>query len=99
VKESIARLGIESKVQAVRANAGGWSDHNMEKSFDIVILAPPYDDLQPNLIQKLTKHLKKDGILVLDYPGKESPPELKWVKQILKKDYGDAQLVFYRKIS
>jgi 16S rRNA (guanine966-N2)-methyltransferase len=99
VKESITRLDIESKVQAVRANAGGWSDHNMEKSFDIVILAPPYDDLQPNLLQKLTKHLKKDGILVLDYPGKESPPELKWVKQILKKDYGDAQLVFYRKIS
>jgi 16S rRNA (guanine966-N2)-methyltransferase len=98
VKQSVEELGLTNKVRAVRASASGWSDHNMEKKFDIVILAPPYDDLQPALLQKLTKHIKDSGIMVLDYPGKQEAPKIKWVKEVLKKNYGDAQLVFYRKI-
>ena len=98
IKQSVAELGLDKQVQAVRANAGGWSDHNMEKTFDIVVLAPPYDDLQPTLLQKLTKHLASDGILVLDYPGKIEPPSFNYIKEVTRKVYGDAQLVFYRNI-
>jgi 16S rRNA (guanine966-N2)-methyltransferase len=98
VKQSAQELRLDKQIKTVRASASGWSDHNMEKQFDIVLLAPPYDELQINILQKLTKHLKANGILVLDYPGKEQPPEFKWVKTVHSKNYGDAQLVFYRKI-
>jgi 16S rRNA (guanine966-N2)-methyltransferase len=97
VKQSIAELGLEKQMHIVRASAGGWSDNNPDGQFDIVILAPPYDDLQPNLLQKLTRHIKKGGILVLDYPGKQEPPNFENLQELRKKDYGDAQLVFYRK--
>jgi 16S rRNA (guanine966-N2)-methyltransferase len=97
VKNTIEELGLKNDVHAIRASAGAWSERNKEKKFNIVILAPPYDDLQPQLLQKLTIHLNKDGVLVLDYPGKDRPPEFKWIKEILRKEYGDAQLVFYRK--
>lgn len=97
LKQSVHELKLDKQIKAVRASAGGWSDRNMERQYDIVILAPPYDDLQKTLLQKLTKHLKSSGVMVLDYPGKETPPELKWVKEIAKKNYGDAQLIFYRK--
>jgi 16S rRNA (guanine966-N2)-methyltransferase len=99
VKESITELGIEKQMHVVRASAGGWSDNNLDVQFDIVILAPPYDDLQPNLLEKLTKHVKKDGILALDYPGKADAPDFKDAEKISGKKYGDAQIVYYRKIN
>jgi 16S rRNA (guanine966-N2)-methyltransferase len=98
VKKNIDELNIVDQMHVVRASAGGWSDNNPDKQFDIVILAPPYDDLQPNLLQKLNRHVETDGILVLDYPGKQEVPGFESLDQILKKEYGDAQLIFYRKL-
>jgi 16S rRNA (guanine966-N2)-methyltransferase len=98
VKQSIAELDLNDQMHIVRASAGGWSDNNPDKKFDIVILAPPYDDLQHNLLNKLTKHVKVGGLLVLDYPGKEQAPDFEGLNQLVQKEYGDAQLVFYRKI-
>jgi 16S rRNA G966 N2-methylase RsmD len=67
-----------------------------------VLLDPPYEDLQLSLLQKLVnRHVKKGGILACcRIPGKITyPPDLKWVTaSCLAKDYGDSQLVFYRKI-
>jgi 16S rRNA (guanine966-N2)-methyltransferase len=96
VAQSIKDLKLADQIHAVRAGAGGWSDNNSDEQFDIVILAPPYGDLQPNLLQKLTRHIKKDGILVLDYPGKQEAPVFDGLEEIRKKEYGDAQLIFYR---
>lgn len=91
-------LKLNKVVKSVRANAGGWSIHNAEKQFDIVLLAPPYDDLQENLVIKLARrHVKKQGLAVLDWPGRIDPLELENFKIELAKNYGDAQLVFYRK--
>lgn len=85
-------------VHVVRANTGGWSLHNMEKHFDIVLLDPPYSDLQPGLLQKLiNRHVKPGGLAVLSYPGNADPLEFERVEQVERKNYGDAQLVFYRK--
>jgi 16S rRNA (guanine966-N2)-methyltransferase len=93
-------LHISLQVKAVKANAGGWSIHNMEKKFDIVLLDPPYDDTQDNLLARLIKrHVKKGGLAVLSYPGHAKPPDFDNTIVAATKNYGDAQLVFYRKIS
>lgn len=89
----------KAEVHVVRANTGGWSLHNMEKRFDIVLLDPPYSDLQPNLLQKLiNRHVKPGGLAVLSYPGNVAVPEFERAEQVEQKNYGDAQLAFYRKI-
>lgn len=98
IAKNINELGLGNEVQAVRANSAGWSIHNMEKKFDVVILAPPYDNLQTNLLDTLTKrHVKKGGLLVLDWPGKIKPPDFDNTELVVDKNYGDIQLVFYRK--
>ena len=106
-KDSSAHKALEQNakelcprdVKVIKANAGGWSIHNMEKTFDIVLLAPPYNDLQEQLLQTLSKrHVKKNGLAVIDWPGKLAPPVLDRFEQVAAKNYGDAQLVFYRKI-
>jgi 16S rRNA (guanine966-N2)-methyltransferase len=87
------------EVKAVKANIGGWSIHNTEKKFDVVLLDPPYEDLQMPLIQKLIKrHVRTGGLAVLSYPGHVKAPGFDDTKVVASKNYGDAQLVFYRKI-
>src|SRR3954451_4433743 len=41
LEQNAKDLGLKS-VKVVRANTGGWSIHNAEKSFDILLLDPPY---------------------------------------------------------
>lgn len=91
-------LGIASQVKAIRANVSSWSDNNKSQEFDIIICDPPYDKLQIYLLQKLTRHLADNGIYVLSWPGKLEIPEFQYLKIVKSKPYGDAQLVFYRKI-
>ncbi|HSX53355.1 MAG TPA: 16S rRNA (guanine(966)-N(2))-methyltransferase RsmD [Patescibacteria group bacterium] len=97
--ENVRQLDVDDAVKSIRANASGWSDNNLNSVFDLVFAAPPYDDLRLPLLQKLTKHVKDNGLYVLDWPGKSNTPEFEGLEVIKEQDYGDAKLVFYRKIS
>jgi 16S rRNA (guanine966-N2)-methyltransferase len=96
IKQSARELDIENFIKVIRASAGSWSDNNADAQFDIVIAAPPYDDLQPQLVAKLTRHVKPSGVFVLDWPGKQTALTFEGFEQITAKNYGDAQLIFYR---
>jgi 16S rRNA (guanine966-N2)-methyltransferase len=99
IERNVKDLRLQSKVKVVKANVGGWSIHNMERKYDILLLDPPYDDLQPNLLSRLIKrHVKPGGLAVLSLPGHTKPPSFDQTKTAAIKNYGDAQLVFYRKI-
>ncbi len=96
--KNIEDLGLKDKIKATRANASGWSDNNKYAEFDVVILDPPHDDVQEKLLAKLSRHVKADGILCLSWPGHIQALEVDGFKQIKAKNYGDAQLVFYRRV-
>lgn len=100
IVENIARLGLQNSTKVVRANVSGWSDNNPDVQFDLVLCNPPFDKLDLSLIQKLTRHIKPSGLLVLSWPTKTIEPELQGLDMaaVKEKSYGDAQLVFYRKI-
>ncbi len=99
IKEGINTLGIQQKMKIIQANCSSWSDNNSETTFDIVLAAPPYDKLQLKLLQKLTRHVIKDGLYVLDWPGKLIAPEFIDLNLLKQNNYGDSQLVFFRKNS
>ena len=96
--KNIAELHLRKQIDSVRANVGGWSIHNMEKKFDILLLDPPFDDLQENTLATLVKrHVKPGGLIVLSCPGKYAAAEFDKTEIVSEKTYGDAKLVFYRK--
>lgn len=98
VEKNVADLNLKKQVQVIHGGVGGWSIHNMEKKFDVVVLDPPYERIRTHLLQTLiNRHAKQGGLVVLSYPGHVSPPEFERVEQIMAKNYGDSQLVFYRK--
>jgi len=94
---SIERLGVEDKVWLVQSSCSSWSDSNKDFTFDLVLLDPPYDDIRWLLLQKLTRHVKPGGILVLSWPGRQELPVFDELELVDAKQYGDAQLIFYRK--
>lgn len=96
--QNVKDLRLQACVHPVRANTGGWSIHNMEKKFNVLLLDPPYSDLQINLLARLiNRHLGKDGLGVLSFPGNQELPEFDNTEVVTTKKYGDIQLAFYRK--
>lgn len=97
IKNNVETLSLGEQIKATRANITTWSDNNVDLEFDVVIADPPYNDIKPNVLEKLVRHLKKDGIYVLSWPGSEDIEDIKGLEIIKHTDYGDSKLVFFRK--
>jgi len=97
IAENIHSLHITGKVKLIRASASGWLNTN-DESFDIVIADPPYDKVQLDLLKRLARRVKPEGLFVLSLPPGVNP-EIDGFKQLSVKDYGDGQLIFYRALT
>lgn len=97
MKENVEKLKIQNQCKVVHANVSSWSSNNKEQVFDIVIADPPYDVPRPELLQKLTRHTKDDGLFILSWPAKTDLPELKDLTLEDIRQYSGAQVVYYRK--
>ncbi|HTB49065.1 MAG TPA: 16S rRNA (guanine(966)-N(2))-methyltransferase RsmD [Verrucomicrobiae bacterium] len=99
IAENIKALGVDNRVKAVRAFAGAWSTRHQAELFDLVFVDPPYDNIPYRDLKSLPRHLADGGTLILSWPGKAEPLKFVGLKAVQAKDYGDAQLVFYQKVS
>ena len=97
IASNIEKLGIEDHVKAIRANVASWSSLNPHEKFDLIFIDPPYDKLQLPTVDKLARHLNKNGLMVFSYPGRESAPTVNGVVVVDISNYGDAALAYYRK--
>ena len=92
-------LGLSSAVKAVRAGAGSWLETQPDAQYDLVLLDPPYDDVQPGLLARLAGRARPGGTVVLSLPP-QAGVELGEDFELLRgKNYSDAELVFYRRNS
>ena len=96
ISRNIRTLKLEGQVTLVRAAAGVWLSTNEAARFDIVLCDPPYDDLQPSLLARLSSHVAPGGVFVLSYPAGTEAPAFDGLQVIKQQSYGDGQLVFYR---
>ncbi|MES2970852.1 MAG: 16S rRNA (guanine(966)-N(2))-methyltransferase RsmD [Patescibacteria group bacterium] len=99
IQGNIQLLHLSGQVTLVSGNCLRWSSRFSKQLFDLVLCDPPYDRLLIRDIQKLSVHVKAGGLLVMSWPGHLKAEELVGFEQIKVKSYGDAQLVFYRRIS
>lgn len=89
------KLGPEYKL--VRASAKGWLNTSSDSThFDIVLCDPPYQDVQYSLLSSLSARVSPNGLLVVSWPGKQPAPVFEGFSMVRHKDYGDAQLIFYK---
>ena len=99
ILDNIESLGLKDRIKATRAFFNAWSTRNEKQKFDLIFADPPYDKIPYRDLKKLAVHLKEDGILVLSWPGNYEKLKFEGLESVQIKNYGDAQLVFYKKIS
>ena len=97
ISENIKGLGLQGAVALVQASAQIWRDANPDRSFDIVVLDPPYDNLQVSVVTRLFSCASESGIVVLSWPGEEEILRPEGFDLVAHKTYGDAQLGFYKR--
>jgi 16S rRNA (guanine966-N2)-methyltransferase len=99
IADSLRQLDLTSQAKLIQANCSGWSDNNLQQYFDLVVADPPFDDLQISVLQKLARHVAGGGLYVLSWPGQQAVPQLADDLQLVEsKSYGDAQLLFFRRL-
>lgn len=97
IAANIKSLGLGRSVKLIKANAAGWLTTS-DETFDLVLIDPPFDDLQPNLLVRLAARTHAGGLAVLSLPpDAEIALPTEEFERITAKRYGDNQLVFYRK--
>lgn len=97
IAENVKSLDLSREIRVKRANVSGWSRNHQAEQFDIVVADPPYDDVRPDVLERLTVHVRPGGLFVLSWPGSEPVREFAGLQIAAHKLYGDAQLVFYRR--
>jgi 16S rRNA (guanine966-N2)-methyltransferase len=97
IAENVKTLGLTDEIDVRRKNISGWSRNSQNKQFDVVLADPPYDDIRPDVLERLMVHIVPGGLFVLSWPGSEPVREFDGLKVVSHKTYGDAQLVFYRR--
>lgn len=100
ISENINLLGLDEKVEITKAAISAWSRRHENEKFDIVILDPPYDAVEPKELIKLSKHARMGGIIIISLPPKFGFRYASSRQELLNtKNYGDAELYFYRQMS
>ncbi len=90
-------LGLQSRLTLVRASANAWLQTSSQTDFDLILCDPPYNDLQANLVAQLSERLRAGGLQVLSWPSSAPLPDLP-LTFLQARNYGDAQLAFYRRL-
>jgi 16S rRNA (guanine966-N2)-methyltransferase len=94
---NIFNLGLADVVSASLSNMRAWSNKNQTVMLDIVICDPPYDAVLALEIERLVRHVKQNGLLVLSWPSKLMAPKMPNCEIISEKEYAGARIIFYRK--
>jgi len=97
IAANVRALGLEETITVRRKNISGWSRNHQEVQFNIVLADPPYTDIRPDVLERLTVHVAMDGLFVLSWPGSEPLRAFPGFTVVSHKSYGDAQLLFYRR--
>ena len=104
IVKNAEQLDIINAVELQKVNCARWSSNNKSKLYDVIIADPPYNlqDINLELVFKLSLHLKKGGIFVVSAPpSQHSTVNLRASKYknlllISHKTYADGGLYYYR---
>lgn len=99
IQNNLIKLGLEDRITLKPMSCMGWSMRNMNAKFDIVLCDPPYDRVLMRDIQKLSKHVKSRGVLVLSWPAHVKADDIEGFIKLKTSEYGDATLHFYKRVS
>ncbi|HEY5152900.1 MAG TPA: RsmD family RNA methyltransferase [Candidatus Saccharimonadales bacterium] len=97
IAANITSLGLANNMKLIKASAAAWLSTS-DETFDIVLCDPPYDDPQLKLLGRLAERVKPNGLAVFSLPPGIKPGLPAHYELLAAKSYGDARLLFYRRV-
>lgn len=97
IAQNIATLGLEDRATLVRTTTLNWLETSGGREFDLILVDPPYHDMQLSTVEQLMGLLKPGALMVLSHPGRSESPTKPGVVVVDNRSYGDATLTFYRR--
>lgn len=102
LRTSIDSLGVGGVVELAAVDAVGFVQTAEPHSFDFIFAGPPYPffrgEARPRLLELfagLPRLLKDGGLLVIEAPNAESPPQLD-LPLLRSREYGESTLHHYQ---
>ena len=97
IKTNTEKLNVGNEYKLSNTTVEAWLKHQPPAPiFDLIVADPPYDRLQPAVVEKLGSLLKPGGILVVSHSSRLELPQLARLIHIDTKMYGDTALSFYK---
>lgn len=97
IKSNQESLKIEgASLKVTRANVISWVKNNPDDKFDLIIVDPPFDNLNRKNLETLTTILNDNGTFVLAKPKSARDFKLKVLDLVKSADYGDILLDIYK---
>ena len=66
------------------------------RRYELIIADPPYAQLDSDVLNRLSKFLRPEGVLVVSHSSKLASPLLAGAELVRHKTYGDTALSFYK---
>ena len=104
LERNVRTLGVSADIKIAKLSTKSWLSKWVEsqtREFDLIIADPPYDKFRENWpeIERIFENAcAKNGLMILSCRSGETLPNPKGVVVVDKSSYGEASLVFYRKI-
>lgn len=97
LKSNIQMLDVESSTSVFNCEIKQFLKQIEKEYYDIILIDPPYDNLQLSTVFEIFGLLKHKGIVVLSYPGRGEVPVTDEFVVVDNRSYGNAALAFYRR--
>ncbi len=101
IKKNAESLGVKDRVKVLSLDAKRAIRVLAEKgkAFDLIFMDPPYGDVQklPQVLEEiiLKEVLAKGGMLIIQHPSRQDPPQIEGLSLKKTKTYGDSALSFF----
>ena len=105
IRDNLVRLNLNEKSKICRQNVQTFLAQNPAEKFDVIFADPPYDDLQPEFLERISAFLAPGGRFVLSNPA--TPPDPRTCNPVgpkvpglhfdFSRAYAGCQLNFYHK--
>lgn len=97
IQNNINRLGVADRAKLIKTSVSSWQKTTQNETFDMIFADPPYHNPQLSTAFSLLDLLHSKGLMILSYSGRgELPAKLGYVV-VDDRNYGNANLAFYRK--
>ncbi len=94
ITANIAALQLNEQVHLVKTTTNAWLNTS-DTCFDIVMIDPPYENLQLAQISLLATRINPSGLVALSFPAQQTPPELDNLTLYKHKTYAGGSLCLY----